>query len=205
MNTNARESAEQFAAVLEGKIKTLVAEFGEGKISREQFHVIYQRYSGKLAIANHAIASGNPDAITIAQDGLSTVMMRSELEGKAMGLMIYHLPSASPLETLGEFNVPMNIIAPVLNDISAQVDEGKSVERRVKRVREREWLVFITGRHTVAVTEFHNEPSQIQYLEIERLHRDFENANRTLLDKDDIDPNRLAYPFIVFVQKKIGT
>jgi len=200
MPADLRSKAEAFKATIEQKIKSLVAEFGEGKISREQFHVLYERYSGKIAIANHAIMSGNPDAVQIANDGLPTIAIRSELMGKAMGLMVYHHRSGSPVETLGEFNIPKSEFMPMLHDISMLLSLDKFVERQVKQVVGRHWLVIVTGRYTSVVTEFRNEPSQVQYVEIERLHRDFENANRITLEKAKVDSSKLAYPFIIFLE-----
>lgn len=203
-SSDSRLKAEEFKASIENKIRGLIAEFAEGKISREQFHIIYERYNGQLAIANHALMSGNPDAYSIAQDGISTIAIRSELMGKAMGLMIYHNKSGVILETLGDFDVPVSHIAPTLNNISLLMDEGKYIERRNEKYSEKQWLHYAAGRFSTVVTEFHHEPSQQQIMEIERLHHDFEHANQSLLQKEVVDTQKLAYPFIVFIRKKFG-
>ncbi|HRF97603.1 MAG TPA: hypothetical protein PLZ51_20485, partial [Aggregatilineales bacterium] len=50
--------AELFKTTVENKIQSIITEFAEGKISREQFQVIYARYSEQLAIANAALMTG---------------------------------------------------------------------------------------------------------------------------------------------------
>lgn len=202
MSTEARSKAEAFKATVEEKIQNLVAEFAEGKISREQFHAIYARYSSQLSIANQAMTSGNPDAVSIAQGGPPTVAMRDALMGKAIGLLIYHHKSGTVVETLGNFDVPVSKLSAVLNDFSMLLDSGKHLDYRVERLQENQWLLFDPGRHTTIVTLFRHEPSQAQIREIERLHHDFESANNTLKD-DFVDSEKLAYPFLVFVKKTI--
>ena len=52
-----------FKAQTQEKIRKLIAEFAEGMVSREQFHVIYERYTSQLAMADMAAASRSPDAV----------------------------------------------------------------------------------------------------------------------------------------------
>jgi hypothetical protein len=80
---------------------------------------------------------------------------------------------------------------------------NRPVERQIKKIGTREWLLFAAGKYTTVVTQFQNEPSPDQCREIERLHHDFELANRTFLRSGQTDKNKLAYPFLVFVQKKM--
>lgn len=202
MSTESQSKAQAFKAMVEEKIQNLVAEFAEGKLSREQFHAIYARYSSQLSIANQAMATGNPDAVSIAQGGPPTVAMRDALMGKAIGLLIYHHNSGTVVETLGAFDVPVNKFSAVLNDFSLLLQTGKHIDYRVERLQEDQWLLFDPGRHTTIVTLFRHEPSQAQIREIERLHHDFEQANGTLRG-DTVDAEKLAYPFLVFVKKTI--
>lgn len=202
MSTDSRSKAEAFKATVEEKIQKLVAEFAEGKISREQFHAIYARYSSQLSIANQAMMSGNPEAVSIAQGGPPTIAMRDALMGKAIGLLIYHHRSGTVVDSLGNFDVPVAKISPILNDFSMMLLAGKHLDYRVERMQESQWLLFDPGRHTTIVTLFRHEPSQAQIREIERLHHDFEGANNSL-SNEFVDSEKLAYPFLVFVKKTI--
>ena len=123
--------------------------------------------------------------------------------GKAVGMTIYNNRSGTLLETLGDFEVPPDKLAPILNDFSLMMESGKLVEREVRKIGAKQWLLFAAGRFTTVVTLFHNEPSEQQSREIERLHHDFELANRWFLRSGETDKTKLAYPFMTFVQKKI--
>jgi hypothetical protein len=202
MTINARSRAESFKTSVEIKLKGLVGEFAEGKISREQFHVIYERYSSQLSIASHALVSGNPDAVQIAQGGPSTVAVRDAYMGKAVGLMIYHNQSGTVVDMLGDFHIPVQRIARVLNDFSLMMDTNEYLDYSVERYADREWLLFTPGRFTTVITLFHNEPSQVQIREIKRLHHDFEEANRPLLERQQFDRRKLVYPFLVFIKRR---
>lgn len=202
MATDSRAKAQAFKDQVEEKVRKLIEEFAEGKISREQFHVIYERYNAQLSIANHALLSGNPEAVSIAQGGPSTISIRDAHMAKAMGLLIYHNKSGRILETLGDFDISVAQLSSYLNDITGLMSESKFIERRVVKIADKQWVMFAAGDYTTVVTEFKNEPAEQQNREIERLHHDFETANRLQLEKDNVNTDRLAYPFLVFIKKK---
>jgi len=204
MSTRGRESAEAFKTLMEEKIRALIGEFAEGQLSREQFHVLYERYSSRLSIATEALITNNPEAIEIAKGGPPTIAVRSASMGKALGMMIHHNNSSLTVETLGEFNVPVVKISPTLNEFSMYMEVDQLVEPRSEQLGDRQWLLFTPGKYTTVVTLFRNQPSQAQILEIRRLHHDFEIANADALKKNTFEGKKLAYPFMVFIQQKFG-
>ena len=193
--------AKAFKTLIEEKIQGLVDEFAEGKISREQFHILYERYSSRLAIANQALISGNPEAIQIAQSGPPTVLVRDTYQGKAIGMAIYHNKSGNILETLGDFNVPIQRVVAVLKAYSDTMARGDMVERHLEKLDGQQWLLFAPGQYSTVVTLFLNEPAATQIREVERLQHDFEQANYAFLTKDKVDGKQLAYPFMIFVKR----
>jgi len=193
--------AEAFKATVEAKIQGLITEFADGKISREQFQMIYARYSEQLSIANAALMTGNE--LSQSGDNTSTIAVRTAYQGKATGLMIYYNRNGKVLETLGELTVPISVIGPLLNDFSFLMDGNKRAERLVRKIGEKEWLLLAMGRYTTIVTQFKHEPAQIQIRELERLHTHFEEANRTLFESEKADANNMAYPFLEFVEKRL--
>jgi len=202
MAVNSQNKAELFKATVEEKIEKLIADFSAGQISREQFQAIYERYNSQLDLANQAIFGINPDALGNAETGPSTIAVRNALMGKATGMVIYHNSSGRILETLGDFEVEVSRLSKTLDDISMQMDEGKLIDRRVEKLASGNWLTFAAGKYTTIVTVFHNEPSEMQNREIERLHHDFEQANSGFISKEYVDSSKLAYPFLVFIRKK---
>ncbi len=199
--TKARAEAEAFKALIENKISKLIEEFAEGKLSREQFQVLYDRYSGRLSIATQALMSGNPDAIKIAQGGPSTLMVRDIYMGRAMGMVIYHDASGTLLETLGKFDVPPASVTATLMEFDQKRHDNEFIERKIVQLKPGQWLAFYPGKTTTVIVSFQNEPSATQNREIERIHYDFELANRVFLEMEKVDVKELADPFIVFVKK----
>jgi hypothetical protein len=203
MLSDSDSKVKAFKSQVQEKIQKLLAEFAEGAISREQFHVIYERYTSQLTVADMALRSKSPEAVMgVVQDGLETIAVKEAHMGKAVGMVIYNNRSGTLLETLGEFDVPPSKLAPILNDFSMAMESGKKIEREVRKISLKQWLMFAAGKYTTVVTQFQNEPSEMQIREIERLHHDFEQANGSALAKGQVDANKLAYPFLVFVQKK---
>ena len=202
MNDKAKQEAEAFKSTVEAKVEKLVNEFAEGQLNREQFQVIYDRYSSQIEIAEQAIKSGQMDEVYRTRNASSTIAMRDAYEAKATGLITYHYKSHTMLEKLGHFDFPMFLITPLIENFAAQVAQNKFVDNYVEKMGDGQWLLYVPGRFSTVVTLFVNEPSDMQIRKIEQLHRDFEKANRNLLEYDFIDANQLVYPFTVFVQKR---
>jgi hypothetical protein len=204
MSAQNKAKVAEFKAAVQVKIQKLLAEFAEGALSREQFHAIYERYTSQLAVADMAMMSSVPDAIMgVVTDGPPTLAVREAHMGKAVGMAIYHNRTGMLLETLGNFDVSPSKLAPILNDFNMMMQSGKRVDREVRKLGAKQWLLFAAGRFTTVVTLFHNEPSEQQIREIERLHHDFEEANHAFFGQKKVDSEKLAYPFLVFVEKKM--
>ncbi len=199
-----RAKAEAFKAEVEEKIQTLIAEFSDGKISREQFNLLYDRYNGQLTIANEALADNDNTVLKEAQNLVPTIFVREATAGKALGMAIYHHRSGRIIEALGDFDVPVAQLTPELNSILSQVEQQEFVEPKTVKMERSKWLLFEARQYTTVITIFQNEPSVIQIREMQRLHNDFERANQRFLTTDTVDVDALAYPFLVFVQKKLG-
>ncbi|MBC7815153.1 MAG: hypothetical protein H7175_28605 [Burkholderiales bacterium] len=203
MSSDSNSKVREFMGQVQEKMRTLVEEFALGNLSREQFHVIYDKYNTQLSIVEHALRGADPETVMgIAQDGPPTIKLREGYTAKALGMVIYSNRNGTVIETLGEFDVAADKISTVLNDLSHMMQANKMVERQVKKISNRHWLAFMPARYTTVVTLFQNEPSQAQMRQLERLHHDFEEANRSFLQRTTVDATKLAYPFLVFVQKK---
>src|SRR5258706_11392471 len=204
MTVDPKNKIQAMKAQIQEKIQKLLTEFADGTISREQFHAVYERYTSQLAMAEMAMRSSSPDMVMgMVQDGTTTLVVKEKHMGKAIGMTIYNNRSGTLLETLGDFDVPPDKLSPILNDFSLMMDSGKLVEREVRKIGAKQWLLFAAGKFTTVVTLFHNEPSEQQSREIERLHHDSERANASFFNKGQVDASKLAYPFLVFVQQKM--
>lgn len=171
-----RDKIEEFRVQTQMKIVTLLEEFASGKINREQFHAVYAHHTSQLQIADQALQAA--DAASFQPTSGQTIAIRQAHMGKATGLMIYHNKSGMFVDTLGNFDTSPARLAPILNDFSQMMEEERLIDRRIEHFGEREWLLFAAGTYTTVITLFHNEPSPEQSREIERLHHDFEVADR---------------------------
>ena len=193
---------EQFRKQVLEKIDKLLTEFGEGKVSREQFHAIYEHYNNRLNLIEQMNSAEAVPTGELEQGG--TIAIRQKHMGKALGLIIYHHKSAMFVDTLGEFDVPPSLLSPTLNDFSLLAESGQLIDRRVIKLPDQRWLLFAAGRYSTVATLFHHEPSALQIREIERLHHDFETANAPALRQSyAVNKSNLAYPFLGFVQGKL--
>ncbi len=183
------------------KIESLLEEFAQGKINREQFNAVYAHHNAKLRLADEALHQ-NDAALVQGRQG-ETVGIRQAYMGKAIGFLIYHNKSGMFVDTLGMFDIPPSRIAPILNDFSTLMQGSSLIDRRVEHFSEKHWLLFAAGKYTTVVTLFEHEPSAMQSREIERLHHDFETANQHQLTNSRVDASKLAYPFLVFIQQKL--
>lgn len=189
-----------FIAQIKTKIDSLLSEFATGKLNREQFHAVYDHYSSQLRMAESALNAGE----TMAQvDSPATVAIMESRMGKALGVVIYNNRNGTTVETLGDFDVPPSRVSAILNDFTMLIETGKAIEHRIEKVDTTHWLLFVGGQHTTIVTLFRNEPSLQQAREMERLHRDFESANQHYFKSAQFDATKLAYPFLVFIQRKL--
>lgn len=198
-NTKVRE----FMTQVQAKIQTLLTDFAKGNISREQFHVIYGKYDTQLAMAEYALRGADAsEVMDIVQGGPPTIRLREAYTAKVLGIVIYSNRVGTLIETLGDFDVSVTRIATVLNNFTQMMQTKQLIERQVNKINHGQWLVFMPGVFTTVVVQFQNEPSEQQLRYLERLHHDFEEANRGYLQSAQVDSSKLAYPFLVFVQKK---
>jgi hypothetical protein len=196
------KSVKLFQQEVQTKIKNLLTEFGDGKISMEQFNILYARYSNQLDMALSVLEG----AAQPAQQGsdMPTYAIREATTGKALGLAIYHHRSGMIIESLGNFDLSSEIIAPTLNEFSDKLDKREFIEPVTKKQVNGLWVVFMARRFTTAMVIFRNEPAPRQVKDLERLLHDFEEANRHHLDKLDVDKSKLAKPFLNFVRQKLS-
>lgn len=187
-----------FQEDVQRKIRNLLTEFGEGKISNEQFNILYERFNNQLEMALQVLDGSGPQA-----QGDSTIAIKHATSGKAVGLAIYHHRSGTTIETLGNFDLSPEVISPTLNEFSKKLEERKFIEAVTRKLSTGMWVVFMARTFTTAIVMFRNEPAPAQIRELERLLHDFEEANNSNLDNMNVDQEKLAKPFIGFVLRKL--
>ncbi len=184
-------------AEIHGKIKSLLTEFTEGKISSEQFNIIYERYQSQLEILSMS------ESLTTSDD-MNTIAIRRATQAMALGMGIYHHRSGTMIETLGNFDLPPSAISITLNEFSDKLERHEFIEPRIQKGIAGMHLVFMARKFVTAIVIFRNEPAQAQLRDIERLLHDFEEANARTLEGTMVDSSKLARPFLGFIKRKLG-
>lgn len=197
-----KKAGQEFIAQVHAKMSKLVAEFAAGEINRTQFHHLYDRYQRQIMTVAQMISEADPEAWREAVDeGEDTFHIRSRLTAKALGMSIYDNETNMPIETMGEFAVEPSLIVPMLSSYRSATAEIFRAGMRSTEMENGRWLCFVPGKYTTLIALFSLEPSENQLATVERMHKDFELANRAALEKRQVDPNALAYPFLSFIRQ----
>lgn len=197
------KQGQEFIAQVHQKMSKLVQEFASGEINRTQFHRLYDRYQRQIMTVGQLIAESDPStwrtAITETED---TVHLKKRLTAKAVGMSVYDNKSGMPIETLGEFAIEAELIIPMLSSYRSAAAEIFRAGMRSTEMENGQWLCFVPGTYTTLIALFSLEPSDNQLEMVERMHQDFEKANKAALEAGHVDPTKLAYPFYSFVQQR---
>src|SRR5690606_33596440 len=157
-------------------------------------------YSSQRLIAQQAMLTGDEKVLSDQTPGeKSTIAIRNEHMGKAIGLRIYHNKNGAVIETLGDFHVAAFVLSPVLADFGLSTANDQHIRPLAGQIEDKHWQLLAADQHKTVATHFRNEPSPMQIREIPRLHHDFEIATSPLLRQGQPDSSGLAYPFQVFV------
>ncbi len=198
------QQGREFIAQVHRKMSKLVQEFANGEINRTQFQHLYARYQRQIMSVAQWITTDAPsewpEAVRGSED---TIHIRKRLTAKAVGLSIYENKSGLPLETLGEFAIEPELIVPMLSSYRSAAAEIFRAGVRSTEMENGQWLCFVPGKYTTLIALFSLEPSDNQMDTVRRMHKDFEEANHTALEAGNLDPDKLAYPFYAFVQRRV--
>jgi len=200
------KQGQEFIAQVHQKMSKLVQEFASGEINRTQFHRLYDRYQRQIMTVGQLIAESDLStwrtAITESED---TIHLKKRLTAKAVGMSVYDNKSGMPIETLGEFAIEAELIIPMLSSYRSAAAEIFRAGMRSTEMENGQWLCFVPGTHTTLIALFSLEPSDNQLEMVERMHQDFEKANKAALEAGHVDPTKLAYQFYSFVQQRART
>ena len=194
------ERAKAFKNSVEEKIETLLDEFASGDISREHFDIVYGRYSRQLAIAEEALENGELGELNQVMKEIPTMALRAAIRGKALCMIVIHHLKLKTIRTFGEYEIEEQYLNPIMENLQSRLAMELSDYTDVQKLYGNSWVIICSLERTTLVTLFRNEPASKQVQELERRHRDFESANRNILNQDNPDPDTLVYPVELFVR-----
>lgn len=206
-NDNPRQDSarqgEEFIALVHQKMSRLVQEFANGEINRTQFHKLYDRYQRQIAAVAQLLAESDPALWRAAiADGEDTQHLKKRLSARPIGMALYLAGAEQPLQSFGAFDIAPARIQPMLEGYQRAVGAVFRAGMRRTELDDGRWLCFVPGGHTTLVALFSLEPTDNQLATLDRLHHDFEEANRHILERGVPDPEALAYPYYTFVQRR---
>lgn len=189
-----------FKNTVEEKIERLLDEFAGGDISREHFDIVYGRYSRQLLIAEEAIEKGNMDELNQIMKEIPTMALRAAIRGKALSMMVIHHLHLTNIRTFGDYELEEQQLIPIIDNLKQRLASKQYDYTDVQKLVGNSWVIVCSLERTTLVTLFRNEPASKQVQELERRHRDFESANRNILNQPNPDPESLVYPVELFVR-----
>jgi hypothetical protein len=182
---------------IQSKISSLIADLSAGKISNEQFELVYGRYRYRLAAAEKSLDDEGPQVNTF-----NTGDLLQGMQARPVGLSLYHHGSGMTLETQGQFDLPLYITAPTLNDLSLNVEWRVFTDPVITKLGAYAWVAFITRHYTTLMVVYRNEPSRLQMRQMERLQHDFEETNKQALSRSMVNSCQLVKPFKDLIQEQ---
>lgn len=200
------KDGEVFISATRSKMEKLVEEFADGRLNREQFHTLYDRYQTQINGVQTMIRDTDPDGWQQMIDGERTIAIRKRLMGKAKGMLIYNDKTGILLDTMGDFSVDPLLISELLKKLGEEEKEKARSEDAsdncmAVETKDNSWVFLARGKFTTIVTAFTREPTSDQQETLMQLHKDFERANASLLEKSGVTVNELAMPFRVLIKQ----
>jgi hypothetical protein len=194
-------NATQALAHLQEKMIGVSVELAQGKINQSQFQAIYTRYCEQKLIIEKLLADDpNTDAWqNVATDGHSG-FLRRQYAAHVVGMLIIEIASSMTLRKLGDFDLPRELLVPILSSLMAGKSPQYEAGTRSTQIEGGRWLCFVPGEFAASIIVFSYEPSPVQLRTVMDLHRDFERINHGHLASGQADPYQLTFPQVVLFE-----
>ena len=195
--------ASGYLSEVQAKLNKLAEDFNGGTINRAQFQNLYAHYQREIrsieGILELAPGSGSwKGAVTAGE----SVIIRRQHAARAEGYAIYEDLSGLPLSTLGQFQIDVDLLVPMLSSYRSAAKEMFGAGMRSTQIEDGRWLCFVPGEFTTMMAVFTSEPASKQLEYLEELHRLFERANQSKLANPPVDPGTLLFPHEYFLRRK---
>ena len=187
---------------LREKMAVVAQEYAEGKINRVQFHVIYQRYQEQRDITERLLKRDPKTGAwrTVIQPG-HTSFLREHFEAKVESFAIYHTALAKRIILTGTLQLPRQQVLPILSKLQVVARKQGSPGTAKRKLKDDRVVLFVPGVYALSVAVFSLDPAVAQVEMIQDMHRDFEQANRQVLEHQIFDPREMVFPHRALFEK----
>lgn len=184
---------QQVLRELEDKMTQLAHEYASGEINASQYNAIYRYYSEKRVLIEHIVDTNpdNPTWRTVAQTN-DTSLLKEQFLARLQYYAVFRRDNETPLLTEGK--IPRSVAEQLLKLLQTmwRTDAWRRGVAR-KSLGAGRWLVLCMGDQGMTLGVFHLPPSKNQLNRLRDVHDDFEEANHSLLRKDN-STERLVFP-----------
>lgn len=192
------EDAKVYIDKVHRKVDRLVSDFAKRKINPMQFRELYSHYQLEIRRIE-AVAAVWPDEWRDAAREGDSLVIRKRYMATPHAFAIYENDSGLPLATLGQFTLDPALVIPMLSSYQSATKEIFGAGLRLTEIENGQRLCFVRGKYSTMLAVFNNEPVPGQLEFLDKLHRQFEVANRPVLTSKPINIVELIFPHRYFL------
>jgi len=180
INVEDRLKAELALEKLRQKTALVAKEFADGNLNRAQFVAMYAHYNEKRIIIERLLTRdpGTQAWQTVATPGLTT-FLKEHYEARVLSFAVYDLNTNELISSQGEPLLPIDLANKIITAIRMVLRNHQNLNAQRKALENNQWL----------------EPSTQQVRLVQDLHRDFERANRQMLERGVRQAEQLVFPY----------
>jgi hypothetical protein len=202
-----RLEAESALERIRQKTASAAAEFAEGKLNRAQFVALYAHYNERRTIIERLLTRdpGTSAWQSVAQPG-HTKFLRSHFEARVLSYAIFDQSRrvGQMVSSMGTPLLPEDFAKKIVTAIAILRRNRSKLNTHRKQVDNGHWAVFVPGAHTAAIIVFSLEPSARQVTLVQDIHRDFERANKSQLERGHYQADQLVFPHRALFEARGG-
>jgi hypothetical protein len=188
-------------AVLDKKISGLERDFELGKVNASQYRAIRRHYLGQREVAVR-LGKKHPDSDrwkNVLEEGKTSFLMQLN-EATCHSVGIYEIRSRERIFQQGIMPQAAEEAMALLGTFGTYDPDSPSGPIFATQIEDGSALLLIPGRYTSCLSVYSQSPPAWQVRALREVHRNFEAANRSVLQKEEFDA--LVFPDLSRFVKK---
>jgi hypothetical protein len=169
---------------LEQKIARLERDYQQGRINASQYRAIQKHYLEQKEVATR-LRQTHPDSDrwrVVLEEGKTSFLLQLN-EATVRYVAFYDLKSHQRIFSQGEIPVDAEEAMALLGTFSSKEIDPKTGRMVATHTEDGSSLILIPGRFTAALVSFSQDPPGWQVRALREVHRNFEAANRVMLER----------------------